>query len=102
MAKGPEGNEVFEGRKKQKKREMGKRTTELMMVKNDRFSDEEMKESELFKPGATPNSFHTDSDSQKVNVRSFEIPVLMYQIYKMLETERSVELFLLRAYMMLN
>ncbi|MXQ79752.1 hypothetical protein E5288_WYG007069 [Bos mutus] len=67
---------------------MGKRTTELMMVKNDRFSDEEMKESELFKPGATPNSFHTDSDSQKVNVRSFEIPVVMFQIYKMLETER--------------
>ena len=79
---------------------MGKRTTELMMVKNDRFSDEEMKESELFKAGATQNSFHTDSDSQKVNVRSFEIPVVMYQLYKMLETERSVELSLLRAYMM--
>ena len=73
-----------------------------MMVKNDRFSDEEMKESELFKAGATQNSFHTDSDSQKVNVRSFESPVVMYQLYKMLETERSVELSLLRAYMMLN
>ena len=54
-----------------------------------------MKESELFKPSATQNSFHTDSDSQKMNVRSFEIPVVMYQICKMFEMERSVELSLL-------
>lgn len=61
-----------------------------------------MKESELFKPSATQNSFHTDSDSQKVNVRSFEIPMVMYQICKMFETERSVELSLLQADTMLN
>lgn len=60
---------MFEGRKRQKKRETEKRTPELMMVKMTDFSDEEMKESELFKPSATQNSFHTDSDSQKVNVR---------------------------------